>query len=99
MFKSLKSESEAKSTWLIKLTATEKAASKKFSGLTIALIILCVVFIAATIGVSAYLISLTSASGVASTGTLELGIAAVVIVTVIIFAILAILMTRKRPMM
>jgi hypothetical protein len=79
------------------MTATEKTTTKKFGGLTIALIILCVVFIAATIGVTAYLTSLTSARGIASTATLELGIAAVVIVIVIIFAAIAAVMLRKRP--
>jgi cell division protein FtsL len=39
-------------------TATEKTSVKKFSGLTIALIILCVVFIVATIGVIAYYVPL-----------------------------------------
>jgi outer membrane murein-binding lipoprotein Lpp len=42
------------------MTATEKPSVKKFSGLTIALVILCVVFICATIGVTAYYGSLTN---------------------------------------
>jgi hypothetical protein len=42
------------------MTATEKPRTKRFSGLTIALVVLCVVFIVATIGVTAYYVPLTN---------------------------------------
>jgi hypothetical protein len=42
------------------MTATEKPSVKKFSGLTMALIILCAVFIASTIGLTAYYVPLTN---------------------------------------
>ena len=42
------------------MTATEKPSVKKFSRLTIALIIVCVVFIASTIGLTAYYVPLTN---------------------------------------
>jgi len=77
------------------MTAAEKTSAKKISHLTIALIILCVVFIAATIGVTAYLTSLTSAHYIASTSTVEYGVVAIIIVIVIIGAIFAILMKRS----
>jgi hypothetical protein len=45
--------------------------------------------------VAAYLTSLTSARGIASTSTVEYGVVAIIIVIVIIGAIFAILMTRS----
>ena len=77
------------------MTAAEKTSAKKIRGFTIALIILCVVFVAAIIGATAYLTSLTVARGVASTSTLEYGVVAIIIVIVIIGAVLAMLMTRS----